>query len=136
MIRNFFKLDWVTMQHYISLKNDMKKDCPASPLTITYDKKCTILILTKILRFKIYQKTLRFCDHFKFRVLLRRNMLLKFFFGFWMFCSFCLSKEMFIHTAGVNEHSLRNLPFSCLGKSSKISKVSKIRTENRNIVIS
>ena len=39
-----------------------------------------------------------------------------------MFCSFCLSKKMFIHLAGVNEHSLRNLPFSRLGKSRKISK--------------
>ena len=59
-----------------------------------------------------------------------------------MFCNFCLSKKMFIHTAGVKEHSLRNLPFSRLGKSRKISKFSdsqnlKYRNlESRNLEIS
>ena len=38
----------------------MKKDCPAPPLTMSYDKKYTILIIIKILTFNITRKPLGF----------------------------------------------------------------------------
>ena len=44
----------------MSLKKDVKKDCPAPPLTMSYDKKYTILIIIKILTFNITRKPLGF----------------------------------------------------------------------------